>query len=128
MRDSLPPERRTASDYFDLPHEAHAEAQAMLLMHPQRLMNTNPALYQKMKEWDQKDINKAYGTQTGANGEQEPKMIRDTNGHIIPNTPQARARIAAEEQHWRANPRPNLDRQPGDAPRCACCVRRRNAA
>lgn len=96
MYDNIPQERRPCTKYFTYPTEAHAEALAMLMQNPRMLFERNQSLYRATRLWDQTDINAQHGLQDG-----RPKMIRGTDGNIVPNTPENRRRITDTENGWR---------------------------
>lgn len=99
MKDNLPKERTPATDYFNSPLEAHAEAMAMFLHSPESLFRINPKLYLAVKKWDQADINRKFGIEKLPDGEL-PKMIRGADGNVVPNTLANRSTVSENEKLW----------------------------
>lgn len=100
MRQKLAPERRPATDYFFNPAETHAEAISMYLFERKMLHDTNSALYESVKKWDQRDINYRYGFNTREDGQIVAKMIRSADGHVVPNTSENRRAVRELEDSF----------------------------
>jgi len=100
---------RPATNYFNAPWEMHAEALAMFRYNRNQLRDQNAALCDLMQHYDQREIDRRFGTEDG-----QPRLIRGAGGEIVPNTPQQR-READRPQQSSITPEPQLERQ------CYCC-------
>lgn len=87
---------RPATNYFTYPSEEQAEGMAMFRMDRAGLARTAPDLYRIMRDYDQQSIDRRFGHRL--NG--RPRMIRDIDGSLIQNTPQARRSIHHQERRW----------------------------
>lgn len=100
---------RPSSNYFDNPHETHAEALALYRIGERDqfkggrryLAQDSPQLYDATKKYDQKVLDGSFGKHP--NG--ESKMIRSIDGTIVENTPEARRAVEERERLWRAGRR-----------------------
>lgn len=100
---------RPSSNYFDNPHETHAEALALYRIGERDqfkggrryLAQDSPQLYDATKKYDQKVLDSSFGKHL--NG--ESKMIRSIDGTIVENTPEARRAVEERERLWRAGRR-----------------------
>lgn len=90
---------RPPSNYFTSSWEMHAEAVMAFRTDRQNLMNDNPQLYSMIRDWDQDQLDRRYGS----NADGTPRMIRDIDGTVISNTQENRRRIRNEENSWRVN-------------------------
>lgn len=88
---------RPASNYFDSADEMHAEGISRFRTDRAGLAEDSPHLYSVMKDFDQRMLDKKYGKDS--NG--QSNYIRDENGKIVRNTPEARQRIERMERQWR---------------------------
>lgn len=61
-----------------------------------RINEKSPATYELAKQLDQEQVNSEFGTENG-----EPRMIRNQDGILVPNTPQSRQLIADWESTFR---------------------------
>lgn len=121
MRQKLPPEQRPATDYFFNPAETHAEAISMYLYDRKMLHDTNKALYEAVKKWDQKDINYRYGFKTREDGQIVSKMIRSAEGKVVPNTGENRRSVREMEDSWPKMPEAKQTPVPVSGHRCSRC-------
>lgn len=98
---------RPSTNYFPYPYEHHAEALAMFRVAApdeggttsgdrRTLAQDTPDLYKKIREFDQRSIDRSMGT----NEQGESKYIRDLNGRLIENTAENRRRIHDAERSW----------------------------
>src|SRR5207253_3851650 len=86
--------------YFTSPYEAMADAEAHYRSDPNMrasLLKEHPEAYDVAKEWDQRELDKFYGTKNGS-----PVEIRNFYGTPVPNTPEAAAETAAYEAKYRS--------------------------
>ncbi len=86
---------RPSTNYFTQPWEMHAESMAMYRFHGRQLWSENSDLYDVMKRYDQREINRTLGTKHG-----RPRSIRGVDGDIVPNTAQNRRSVEEMEQSW----------------------------
>jgi hypothetical protein len=127
MFQNLPEGNRPCTRYFTHPQEAHAEAIAMLIQNPKMLYERNYRLYEAARQWDQTDINSRYGTTT-VDGKTVPRMIRGSEGTIVPNNHVNRERRRQMEQSWRASPQQSamhsaaIDWDQTGRDNCPCCA------
>lgn len=119
LRNRMADNKKPATDYFFHPQEAHAEAMALMLFDAKTLWQKNPDLYNATKKWDQEDINYRYGFQKNAAGEQIPRMIRDIDRNLVPNTDESRKRIHEWEKTWQSQKAEKHATLPSRG-RCAC--------
>jgi hypothetical protein len=104
---------KPATDYFTYPWEAHAEAQSMFRHNRQQLWSENKDLYKLMQQYDQREINRRFGTENG-----QPKMIRGADGDIVPNTPEHRKAVQELERRFATTQLPATQQY---AQRDNCC-------
>jgi len=104
---------KPATNYFNYPWEMHAEALSMFRHDRHQLYGENRQLYQLMQQYDQREINRQFGSENG-----QPRMIRGANGLIVPNTEQNRRAVTELEHTWQTTALPTNHQY---AQRSGCC-------
>ncbi len=82
--------------YFEAPEEEYAESVKLFRLggdNRKALLDDSRTLYAIIKQNDQREIDQAYGK----NADGTSKLLRDLDGHLVPDTAANRKRIAAFE-------------------------------